>query len=75
MFTAYPPLEAHPLFYLAILVFAVGVLIAVGIFFANVVGAKRDGPTRGPCHWSPTAWRSRRSSRCTRSAPARSPTA
>jgi cytochrome c oxidase subunit I len=43
MFTAYPPLEAHPLFYASILVFAVGVLIAVGIFFANIVGAKRDG--------------------------------
>jgi cytochrome c oxidase subunit I len=43
MFTAYPPLEAHPLFYAGILLFAVGVLIAVGIFFANIIGAKRDG--------------------------------
>jgi cytochrome c oxidase subunit I len=43
MFTAYPPLEAHPAFYASILVFAVGVLLAVVIFFANIVGAKRDG--------------------------------
>jgi cytochrome c oxidase subunit I len=47
MFTAYPPLEAHPLFYLSILVFAVGVLIACGIFFANVVAAKRDRTYEG----------------------------
>jgi cytochrome c oxidase subunit I len=47
MFTAYPPLEAHPLFYLSILVFAVGVLLAVGIFFANVVAAKRDRTYEG----------------------------
>lgn len=47
MFTAYPPLEASPLFYLGILMFAVGVLVAVGIFFANVVGAKRDGDYTG----------------------------
>lgn len=47
MFTAYPPLEAHPLFYAGILVFAVGVLLAVVIFFANIVGAKRDGTHTG----------------------------
>lgn len=47
MFTAYPPLEAHPLYYAGILAFAVGVLIACGLFFANVVGAKRDGVHTG----------------------------
>jgi cytochrome c oxidase subunit I len=43
MFTAYPPLEASWYYYLGVLMVAVGVLIAVGIFFANVVGARRDG--------------------------------
>jgi cytochrome c oxidase subunit I len=47
MFTAYPPLEAHSLFYASILLFAVGVLMAVGLFFANVIGAKRDGTYTG----------------------------
>jgi cytochrome c oxidase subunit I len=43
MFTAYPPMEANPLFYLGVILVAVGVLVAVIIFFANVVAAKRDG--------------------------------
>jgi cytochrome c oxidase subunit I len=43
MFTAYPPLEAHPAYYAGVLLFAVGVLVACGHFFANVFGAKRDG--------------------------------
>ncbi len=43
MFTAYPPLEAHSLYYLGVLLFAGGALVAIGIFFANLVGAKRDG--------------------------------
>jgi cytochrome c oxidase subunit I len=47
MFTAYPPLEAHPLFYASILVFAVGVLVAVAIFFTNVVAARRERTYEG----------------------------
>ena len=47
MFTAYPPLEAHPLFYLGVLAVAVGVLIAVALFFVNVVMAKREGYHEG----------------------------
>jgi cytochrome c oxidase subunit I len=43
MFTAYPPMQANPLFYLGVILVAVGVLIAVVIFFANVVAAKREG--------------------------------
>jgi cytochrome c oxidase subunit I len=47
MFTAYPPLETTPIYYLGVLLFAVGVVVAVVLFFANVVGAKRDGYYRG----------------------------
>lgn len=43
MFTAYPPLEAHPLYYAGVLLFAVGVLVAIVLFFVNVTLAKRDG--------------------------------
>jgi cytochrome c oxidase subunit I len=43
MFTAYPPMEAHPLYYAGVLMFAVGVLVAVVLFFANVLLAKREG--------------------------------
>ncbi|MBK8899610.1 MAG: cbb3-type cytochrome c oxidase subunit I [Anaerolineaceae bacterium] len=42
MFTAYVPLKAHPLFYLGIVLFAVGTLIAVFLFFATVITAKRE---------------------------------
>jgi cytochrome c oxidase subunit I len=47
MFTAYPPLEASPWYYLGVLMVAVGVLLAVILFFANVVGAKREGTYEG----------------------------
>jgi cytochrome c oxidase subunit I len=43
MFTAYPPLTAHALYYAGILLFAVGVLVAVVLFFTNLVLAKRQG--------------------------------
>lgn len=43
MFTAYPPLEASWYYYAGVLLVAVGVLAAVGIFFANVVMARREG--------------------------------
>jgi cytochrome c oxidase subunit 1 len=42
LFTAYVPLKAHPLFYLGVILFAVGALIAVILFFATIVTAKRE---------------------------------
>ncbi len=42
MMTSYVPLMAHPLFYLGIILVAVGTLIAVGNFFATIYIAKRD---------------------------------
>ena len=47
MFTAYPPLSAHPLYYLGILLFAGGVLVAICIFFANILGARREHTYEG----------------------------
>ena len=47
MFTAYPPMEAHPLYYLGVLLFAVGFLIACGLFVTNVLAAKREGTYEG----------------------------
>ncbi len=47
MFTAYVPLKAHPLFYLGIIFFAVGALIAVILFFATLVTAKREKTYEG----------------------------
>jgi cytochrome c oxidase subunit 1 len=42
LFTSYVPLRAHPLFYLGIIVFAVGALVITTLFFANLVTAKRE---------------------------------
>lgn len=47
MFTAYPPLTAHPLYYLGVLLFAVGVLVACIHFFMNIVVAKREKTYEG----------------------------
>ncbi len=47
LFTSYVPLRAHPLFYLGIIVFAVGALIVCGVFFANLVVAKRERTYHG----------------------------
>lgn len=41
--TSYVPLKAHPLYYLGIILFAVGALIGVGLFFGNVALAKKEG--------------------------------
>jgi cytochrome c oxidase subunit I len=41
--TSYVPLKAHPLYYLGIILFAVGALTGVGLFFGNIVVAKREG--------------------------------
>ncbi len=42
LYTSYVPLRADPNFYLGVILFAVGALITVGIFFANLVVAKRE---------------------------------
>jgi len=42
LFTSYVPLRAHPLYYLGIILFAVGTLVATGLFFASLVVAKRE---------------------------------
>jgi cytochrome c oxidase subunit I len=43
MFTSYPPLQAPPLYYGAVLVFAVGAILGVVHFFINLVGARLRG--------------------------------
>ncbi|MBI2917840.1 MAG: cbb3-type cytochrome c oxidase subunit I [Chloroflexi bacterium] len=47
MFTAYVPMQASPLFYLGVILFAVGALVAVGLFFVTIVAAKVEGRHRG----------------------------
>jgi cytochrome c oxidase subunit 1 len=42
LFTSYVPLRAHPLYYLGVILFAVGALLVTGLFFANLVVAKRE---------------------------------
>jgi cytochrome c oxidase subunit 1 len=42
LYTSYPPLKAHPLFYLGVILFAVGALAVVGQFFATLTIAKRE---------------------------------
>jgi cytochrome c oxidase subunit 1 len=43
MFTSYPPLQAPPLYYASVLVFAVGAILGVVHFFINLVGARIRG--------------------------------
>ncbi len=47
MFTSYVPMMAAPLFYLSLIVFAVGTLIACFVFFGTLVIAKRDKTYQG----------------------------
>ena len=47
LFTSYVPLKAHPLFYLGVILFAVGALIVTILFFATLVVAKREGTYEG----------------------------
>ena len=47
LFTSYVPLRAHPLFYLGVILFAVGALIVCGVFFANLTVAKRERTYEG----------------------------
>ncbi len=47
MFTSYVPMQAAPHFYLGLIVFAVGTLIAVFCFFGTLVIAKEEGSYEG----------------------------
>ncbi|MGB5067612.1 MAG: cbb3-type cytochrome c oxidase subunit I, partial [Albidovulum sp.] len=47
MFTSYPPMMASQLFYLSLIIFAVGALLAVTIFFATLVVAKAERTYNG----------------------------
>jgi cytochrome c oxidase subunit 1 len=47
LFTSYPPLQAHPLYYLGMILFAVGALVVTALFFATLVVAKRDRTYEG----------------------------
>jgi cytochrome c oxidase subunit 1 len=47
LFTSYPPLKAHPLYYLGIILFAVGALIVTALFFATLVVARREHTYEG----------------------------
>jgi len=40
MFTAYPPMQADPFFYLGVIIFAVGALLGTFVFFGTLVLAK-----------------------------------
>ncbi len=47
MFTSYVPMMAAPHFYLGIILFAVGALVGVGIFFATLVIAREERTYEG----------------------------
>jgi cytochrome c oxidase subunit I len=47
MMTSYAPMEAHPLFYLSLILFAVGALIGVFVFFGTLVVAKAEKTYEG----------------------------
>lgn len=47
LFTSYVPLRADPLFYLGIILFAVGALVVCWIFFANLAAARRERTYEG----------------------------
>ncbi len=47
MFTSYPPMMASHWFYLSLILFAVGALVAVCCFFATLVVAKEEGTYEG----------------------------
>ncbi len=47
MLTSYVPLKGHPIFYLGIILFAVGALVGVINFFVTIYIAKRDKTYRG----------------------------
>jgi cytochrome c oxidase subunit 1 len=47
LFTSYVPLRADPLYYLGVILFAVGALIGVALFFANLYKAKKEKTYEG----------------------------
>jgi cytochrome c oxidase subunit 1 len=47
LFTSYVPLMAHPVYYLGVILFAVGALIVTGIFFGSLVVAKKEKTYEG----------------------------
>ena len=47
MFTTYPPMQAKSNLYLALILFAVGALLGVGVFFASLITAKEEGTYEG----------------------------
>jgi cytochrome c oxidase subunit 1 len=47
MFTSYPPMQADHWFYLSLIIFAVGALLAVMVFFATLVVAKAENTYDG----------------------------
>jgi cytochrome c oxidase subunit 1 len=47
LFTSYVPLRAHPLFYLGVILFAVGALTVVGHFFAIITVARKEKAYEG----------------------------
>ncbi len=47
LMTSYVPLQGHPLFYLGLILFAVGILVALFNFFATLYIAKRDRTYEG----------------------------
>jgi cytochrome c oxidase subunit 1 len=47
MFTSYAPMGAHPAFYLGLILFAVGALIACFVFFGTLVVAKSERTYNG----------------------------
>ena len=47
MFTSYPPMQASQWFYLSLIIFAVGALIAVMVFFGTLVVAKSERTYNG----------------------------
>lgn len=48
MFTAYPPLMNHPVWYFGILMFAVGALFGASHFVYNIWTARKEGVIPGP---------------------------
>ncbi len=47
MFTSYPPLQAHHLYYLGVILFAVGAILASCVFFGTLVVAKQEKTYEG----------------------------
>lgn len=47
MFTSYPPMQAAPHFYLGLIIFAVGALVGVGVFFGTLVIAHGERTYEG----------------------------